>query len=273
MKDVLIKSYSPSSCSIDVHPLLAAYIKDIQIIRSDSSQLIAPYKVYPDLFIVMGFQYQGRLNVLTEEGKINLLKSCGMTGLLKTYRMFQTATTTIISILFKFYPWAIPALLNIPANELTSQSLGLEDILRGKIINNLQEKIQAAQNPFIASNIIQEFLIKLHLTQNRKHEPQQRIIMIAQQLAKHPVIDSIEKLAYHYGYSIRSLERHFQEMIGLSPKRFVSTARFQKVLHLLQANIAWVVIAESFGYYDQAHFIKDFKQFSGITPHQLIHSS
>ncbi|QDP73152.1 helix-turn-helix domain-containing protein [Legionella israelensis] len=272
MKNASVKSHSTPACSIDVHPLLTAYIKDIQIIRSNSSQLIAPYKVYPSLFIVMGFQYRGRLNVLTDEGKMHLLKSCGITGLLKTYRMFQTATAEIISILFKFYPWTISTLFNISANELTQQSLGLEDILRVKIIDNLQEKIQTAPNPYCASNIIQEFLVNLHLAQNKKIASQQRIVMVAQQLAKHPVIDSIEKLACHYGYSIRSLERHFQEMIGLSPKRFVSTARFQKVLHLLQANIAWEEIAKSFDYYDQAHFIKDFKQFSGITPHQLIHS-
>lgn len=78
----------------------------------------------------------------------------------------------------------------------------------------------------------------------------------------------ITELADHCHMSVRQLERGFQHVIGTSPKMFARTLRFQEAQrHLMfhpEADLTQ--LAHDCGYFDQAHFIKDFKAFAGRTP-------
>ncbi len=66
----------------------------------------------------------------------------------------------------------------------------------------------------------------------------------------------------------RQLERKFQALVGVSPKFLCRILRLQKVFKTVELNPAvnWSFIASECGYYDQAHFIHDFKDFSGQNP-------
>jgi transcriptional regulator GlxA family with amidase domain len=78
----------------------------------------------------------------------------------------------------------------------------------------------------------------------------------------------IERLQKMAGISERQLERQFQTQVGLTPKFFSRLLRFQKVFKAVMQNrnLGWSFIASECGYYDQAHFIHDFKSFSGQNP-------
>jgi len=78
----------------------------------------------------------------------------------------------------------------------------------------------------------------------------------------------VEELARKFEVSIKTLERHFNREIGVSPKFFSRVVRLQEVLKVLNGRKEpiWADIAYSFGYVDQAHFIKDFKKFAGMSP-------
>lgn len=70
-----------------------------------------------------------------------------------------------------------------------------------------------------------------------------------------------------YSLSLRQFERKFKKITGFSPKHFHRISRFEKATDTCrQANLKMTDIAYRFGYFDQAHFTKDFKQFSGFTP-------
>lgn len=78
----------------------------------------------------------------------------------------------------------------------------------------------------------------------------------------------IKDLAYHTNMSVKTLERHFTEKVGVPPKVF---ARFKRLHHALclmnrQHVPSWASIAYECGYYDQNHFIKEFKSFSQQLP-------
>lgn len=79
---------------------------------------------------------------------------------------------------------------------------------------------------------------------------------------------SIADLARATQVSARQLERLFHERIGISPKVFVRIVRFQEVLRATRSgpDSGWAAIALEHGFYDQAHFINDFKAFVGRTP-------
>lgn len=79
---------------------------------------------------------------------------------------------------------------------------------------------------------------------------------------------NIEKLSDKMKINRRQLERKFSSAIGLSPKQLSKVIRLQKTLKMLTQNNTGNLtdIAYENGYFDQAHFIKDFKEFTGVSP-------
>ncbi len=71
--------------------------------------------------------------------------------------------------------------------------------------------------------------------------------------------------------SVRTFERRFTEQVGVAPKMYLKLFRLNQALHLrlLSPAKSWTAIAHECGYFDQMHFIKDFKQFTGLTPTQF----
>ncbi len=83
---------------------------------------------------------------------------------------------------------------------------------------------------------------------------------------------SIEDISNKVGYSQKHLIKLFKDNVGLTPKGFLKIIRFQKAIEEIAAakEINWAGIAYESGYYDQAHFINDFKVFSGFTPQEYL---
>lgn len=79
---------------------------------------------------------------------------------------------------------------------------------------------------------------------------------------------SVNQLLETTGYSRKHLVRIFNEQVGLSPKRYASVLRFQYALERLQNDRVphLSALAQDCGYYDQAHFNRDFRRFAGATP-------
>ena len=79
---------------------------------------------------------------------------------------------------------------------------------------------------------------------------------------------SIAQISNKVGYSQKHLIKLFRDNVGVTPKEFLKIIRFQKTIEEIAAakEIEWTAIANECGYYDQAHFINDFKIFSGFTP-------
>ena len=75
------------------------------------------------------------------------------------------------------------------------------------------------------------------------------------------------------GLSRRRFIEIFRERVGLTPKAFHRVRRFQQVLQSIHSarEVDWAQVALESGYYDQAHFIHDFRAFSGLTPGQYSH--
>ena len=78
----------------------------------------------------------------------------------------------------------------------------------------------------------------------------------------------VEQLASEVNMSWKTLERHFRTRVGVSPKMYARFKRFHYALKVLNdpANKSWLEIAHECGYYDQAHFIKEFRSFTNRNP-------
>lgn len=84
---------------------------------------------------------------------------------------------------------------------------------------------------------------------------------------------SMNELSRTAGISERNLQRYFNSYIGVSPKAFAQIARFNAVTKLIEDTTApcWQHILEETGYFDAAHFAKDFKRITGKTPSEYYH--
>jgi len=82
----------------------------------------------------------------------------------------------------------------------------------------------------------------------------------------------IEAMARAFGLSDRQFRRRFEAAVGLGPKRFARIVRFQRVFEqrLEHDARAWSEVALDCGYYDQAHFNRDFRAFAGVRPRDII---
>lgn len=163
----------------------------------------------------------------------------------------------------KAYPF-----VQMPLNELTDSVVDGELVLTNEIME-LREKILEA--PLISNKFltVENFLQKKFCN---KLIVNPFIEFAVNKIIKSPNQMSIEQISNKVGYSQKHLIKLFKDNVGLTPKGFLKIIRFQKAIEEIAATKVpdWTDIAFESGYYDQAHFINDFKTFSGFTPKQYL---
>jgi AraC-like DNA-binding protein len=159
----------------------------------------------------------------------------------------------------RFRPAMSRAFLPLPGPDTLDQSIALNDIW-GDDARRLTEQILEAQS---ARQCIA--LIEAGLRNPTDITLVQRLCASIVEQAGQVRVDD---LAFQTGLSSRQLRRLFLEQVGPSPKHFCRIIRFRNSLSRLseRGRADWVQVALDCGYYDQAHFINDFREFSGYTP-------
>lgn len=94
----------------------------------------------------------------------------------------------------------------------------------------------------------------------------------AVKILQQPGLQNIKKVSDELGISERHLEVQFKKHVGISPKTYALINRFKRMEQLLhnKTNIKWEQMNFVHEYYDQSHFIKDFKRFTGHTPSNYV---
>src|SRR5262249_21630694 len=166
------------------------------------------------------------------------------------------------------FAWGALALLRDNVDSLTNTVMAL-----GADWDTLVQRLKAhvAQGGYEqAATTLEEFLIQQALV--RTYDL--KLIQTAATMLHHTKGQyRIAELADYCQVSLRQLQRGFRQVIGTSPKAFARILRFQEAQRRLMfdPDADLTAMAYDCGYFDQAHFIKDFKEFSGKTPTKYVH--
>jgi len=164
----------------------------------------------------------------------------------------------------RFRPGGAYPFFNFPISEL-SESVTELDLIWGSLVDEIR-------NQLLETKSAQERLLRLEsflLRQARRPLEVNRLITFAvYQLQHSPQFLAIRDLANTIGITQKHLISQFERVVGLRPKSFARVCKFQNVVNLIeqQKEFKWAAIALECGYYDQAHFIKEFHSFSGLNP-------
>jgi AraC-like DNA-binding protein len=169
-----------------------------------------------------------------------------------------------------FKPESLTRLFRIPAaalfNDYTDVS-NFQDAAIDEMVDHMYGVEETAQLIRIAETCLLEKLKKIHC---RQQYWQQAAELIRQ--AKGNI--TIESLCKDLYISERQLQRSFRDTLGASPKTYTRIIRFRnahrQVRHTTHKKISWASLSYDHGYADQAHFIRDFKEFSGVSPSLIV---
>jgi len=162
-----------------------------------------------------------------------------------------------------FHPGGLHRLLGIAMSEMIDESYDADDVF-GSEMHSLNNQLQEAATFDAIKDVIEKFLLQKQKVLKRIL-PFDRAMMELLRLNGNVPIERMASLAC---LSLRQFERVSKERIGLPPKLFARLVRFSKAYRLREnfPQLSWTAIAHDCGYFDQMHFIRDFKQFGGVTP-------
>jgi len=236
---------------------LRPYIKHLVITESIDERT---YKVFPSTGLVIGLQYKGRLTDVTND-KENVLATAGITGLQNRVKIFRNSPG-IGTILIFFTETGITYFSNTPADELFNQSVSLDNIINKDKIAVVEEKLAIASTDAERIKLVERFL----LSEIKERKADNLVIEAVKLIYASRGAIRIKELGEKLCISQSPFEKRFRKSVGTSPKKFASIVRFNAVLNNIGKIKSLTEICYENNFFDQAHFIKDFKQYTGDTP-------
>ncbi|MDR3679934.1 MAG: helix-turn-helix domain-containing protein [Flavipsychrobacter sp.] len=228
------------------------------VITGNASENI--YKVFPSTAMVIGFQYKGQLSSITNNSE-NKLSPMGITGIGDSVKIFRN-TAGIGTILVYFTETGFAHFSTSPAHELFNQSVSLDDLFEQENIRILDEILALAITDAERIKAVETFLVS-----QLKEKSVDQLIIRAVQFIYHSKGDiRIKSLNEQLHISQSAFEKRFRKLVGATPKKFASIVRFNTVLQDIGKEKSLTEICYDNNFFDQAHFIKEFKQFTGDTP-------
>jgi AraC-like DNA-binding protein len=161
----------------------------------------------------------------------------------------------------RFKPSGPLALLRVPPGELANQVVDL-DLIVGSSIERLRHRLVEAPTLESRFTLLERYLLE---STGTARAPRAEVSYALARLAGTNGAIRMRTLAAETGISQKHLIDLFREQVGMAPKRYARIVRLNALLRQMSSS-TWADLAAQFGYYDQAHFVRDFREFSGTTP-------
>jgi AraC-like DNA-binding protein len=166
----------------------------------------------------------------------------------------------------RLYPHAANQLLNMPANEVVNHVFDFPELFRQGGSDLADQVYSAAGAPGRIARV-SDYLAKR--ASGKKIDPVKHIV---DQVIAHKGSVDMPSMQHESGLSVKQFERRFKAITGFPPKYFARIVRFQaaKDSYALGRYASMTSLAYAGNYYDQPHFNREFKEFSGVQPLQYF---
>jgi AraC-like DNA-binding protein len=220
-------------------------------------------RVLPDGCMEMIFHYGDHYRQFFEDGHSIIQPRSFIFGQITRYLEIAPEGTTGI-IAARFHPEGLTPFLDRAIAELEDRAVPLSELF-GEKGTAIEKKVLEADSNEERIQHIETFLLSFleqpQATDNVARTCVEVILQSQGQLG-------MQELAGKLNLNRRHMERRFTSAIGMSPKQLARVVRLQATLKMLEQKkfTSLTSLAYENGYYDQAHFIKDFKDFTGMSP-------
>lgn len=246
---------------------LERYVKYYWTLRNDDD--LVPHsreRVFPDGCIELIFNYADPMRIFeNDEGVIqprNIVH-----GQLKKFIELES-TGRIGLFCARFHAAGFQPFVDLEVSDLTDRSMTIQEIW-GEEGKWLESEMQSAHTTEARISIVESFLLR-RLEKSKKTHPE--ISLCVDDIIASGGEMTIDALSEKYHIGKRHLERKFLSTVGLSQKLFARIVRFNNALQMIANKdfSTFTHVAHEGGFYDQAHFIRDFKDFTGLNPKQYF---
>jgi AraC-like DNA-binding protein len=245
---------------------LTDYIQSIWGMESESDEDVYPRSlIMPDGIVEIIFHYDNPFYTWQDNKRFIQPEHFAISMMRKFVEIGSSGKTGFVSV--RFFPWGAYHFFNEPVQNFLDQTLEASK-LWGSDSKMIIEKIKKQETIQQRFKLVEDFLLE-RLKQFQKEEAKTDNALKLIRQTKGTL--SIESICGETGFSKKQLERKFLSTVGTTPKVFSRITRFLNICQNLkeQKSRTLTQLTHECGFYDQAHFIKEFKAFSGFTPKEF----
>lgn len=245
-----IQTYFPSTS-------LLPFVQKYLIIESANG---IENHVLPNPHLVLSFLLKGNLHSLESNAFYDLPRA-GIAGFRKSPRkiIYTKNSSTLLVILTEF---GAVEFFKEPISDFFGKTIHLDNVISGPILTELEERLATSKSNESCLLLIENFLL-----QNRKEKKIDPILwQTLNKIKKSNGIIKIKDLKEGLPISLDSLEKRFKDSVGTTLKHYANLLRIRSVITSHSQNTSLTDLAYNAGYYDQSHFNKEFKLYTGQSP-------
>jgi len=261
---------------IPPHPSLKAFV-DIYILSTSGNNTVTFGGHWPATNESSLIFYLGDLpvhhHVDSPESVLSDKSNC-LVGLLTRSNGAVHFSGRLHTFIIQFKANGITKIFRLAMNELTDRIFTTEDVF-GNSIADLRDQLREVVDMEQMACLADRFLVNFLNRQKKTDTLYDGITAVSAELYNTTNFATIEQYAYKANMSVRNFERKFVEQVGISTKLYTKLVRFNEVMKIkvMEPEKNWTSIAHECGYFDQMHLIKDFKQFTDVTPTDYFRKS
>ncbi|NNE05349.1 MAG: AraC family transcriptional regulator [Xanthomonadales bacterium] len=226
-------------------------------------------KILPRANVELMFNLKGQHRILELDGReVDNDQNRGwLSGLQRRFMLIETVNGSHF-LAARLRPWGAWRLLRESMHAVSGAVPRIGD-LWGRASDTIKDRLLSAANPFERFDII-ESVLRERIDQRRQQdigvtEASARLLASQGRLR-------ISEVCRGIGSSRATLSRKFRDQVGLTPKTYARVIRIEALMTHLAGHgpDQWAMLAEDFGYHDQAHLNRDFREFCGTTPEEYL---
>lgn len=246
-------------------PRLAPFIKGYMVINSGTDELVN--RILPGTGVAMAIRLKGQTAYINNAGK-TVLPAMALSGLRKSVRLINYAPATVTLVVL-FRETGVSAFFKQPLYELFEDSIALNNIFPRADVDALEERLAETDDTTTAVAIVEHFLTSKLISPR----PDALVGEAIQRIQLNNGMGKISTLTNSLFISQDAFEKRFRRVTGATPKQFSSIVKMKALIQHTASSPSFLDLALEKGYYDQAHFNKTFKLFTGLTPTSFFASA